>query len=896
MTLAIRKNLRLAAMMKQAGSGPLLGGARSVLRRGLRRVLPEDLRRRLLLRRQARADSRSFEAGNSWFWSHSNAHRWPEIEDRIFVLAAQDNPQLLRDFVGKTLKHYSAVHCMALSLMARSGLVRAMLRDALLSADLSASGELSRRMRQSTAFCADVMAAVAFLLSEEERRGYEKLARACLPRDRAAFNRLLDAQAMVLSDAPLPETGTVDLAPSRRPAQHRLIFTDGLTDMRRLSLLFEGADKVTLIAPANLYGRSSAIEDLALHARPAEIIVAHARSRITRFSRQYHALHEETWRAAEEILTAMEELTGAALQEARPYATLQLADTLFFPALQFAAVEDYLQAPEFDQIIIASQEVKSTASLLRYFASVPGLTEDPRLEFVTLQDQAARRSALREQVSQAFAPPETELAAVEFPRLRRGASGAGFMAEMAADLQESIAQMRRFPATEAAGKPRILYISTAVAAYNSSSAAWLAMLDRHYTQLTGFVGKDLRAFFASASAGEMPAAARVQLLAEPEASHDLLSSMAQALLDQVRRRMIREGRSPHVVKVLEENAAMIEMKALLGSYRHWFMLRGWLQLMCDEGRPPQAVVISPFRPAFAAMAAAAARHFGIPSLALEPHGLNGAYCRYCKIPTDRYGVISGYFRQAAEKDFGVPAERVDVIGAPRLTLEPGRDPVAAQQAARLALAGKNPGLSFAPDRISVTFFSQPSHQAQMAEVWQSVVTACAALPGISLLLKLHPEEGSARADMFLSIAAAAGLSDRLHLISGGATEAIEASDLVLTCYSATATEAAIMGKPVFCIASGAENYPLNQNEVYGGPLYRDAPSLQAALAAFLEDPGPARRSVARFVAEEPQFVTGPEEPLIASVDKLLNSAGALRPAAELPERLVLEGPFEVFRI
>ena len=896
MTLAIRKNLRLAAMMKQAGSGPLLGGAKSVLRRGLRRVLPEDLRRKLLLRRQAWADNRSFEAGNSWFWSHSNAHRWPEIEDRLFTLAAQQKPILLRDFVRKTLKHYSAVHCMALSLMARSGLVRAMLRDELLQADLDGKGDLARRMQRSTVFAADLLAAAAFLLTEEERRGFQKLARTRLPRERASFSRLMDAEAFVLFEAPLPDTATVDLAPSRRPAKHRLIFTDGLKDMQRLSLLFEGAEKVTLIAPANLYGRSAAVEGIRLHARPAEIVVAHARSRITRFSAQYHALHEEAWRAAEEIVAEMEDLTGGALEEARPYAVLQLADTLFFPSLQFAAVEDYLQAPEFDQIIIASQEAKASAALLRYFASVPGLAENPRIEFVALQDQSARRAAFRDQVSQAFAEPLAELPEVEFPRLRRGVSGAGFMAELAADLKEVAAAMRRFPAKQAGDKRRILYISTAVGAYNSSSAAWLSILDRNYALLTGFVGQDLRGFFASTPAEQMPAAGRIQLLAEAEAGHELLSEMAQAVLDRVRRRMILENRSPHVVKVLQESAAMVETKALLGSYRHWFLLRSWLQLMRDEGRLPEAVVISPFRPAFAAMAAAAARHFGIPSLALEPHGLTGAYCRYCKIPTDRYGVISGYFRTAAERDFGVPAGRVDVIGAPRLTLPAGRAPELAQQEARRVLAENNPGLRFDPDQVSVTFFSQPSHQAQMAEVWQSVVMACAALPRISLLLKLHPEEGSARADMFRTIAAAEGMSDRLHLISGGASEAIEASDLVLTCYSATALEATIMGKPVFCIASGDENYPLNQNEVYGGPLYRDATRLQAALAAFLEDPGPARQRAARFIGEEQQFATGPEAPLIASISKLLEGGGALRPAGELPGRLVLEGPFETYRV
>ena len=898
MSSSFQKKLRLAAMMQQLGFSAIIGKMRNPAKVVLRRLLPEDFRRRIIQKQQARADQKGFVHGNTYFWRGRASQRWPHIEARIFMLAALEDKSALQDFVRQTFESYSAAHAMALSLMARSGLTKSCLRDVLRAADGSEDGALAGRIRKSVAFAADLMSAALLLLPEYEAAKFLRLVEISHPRGPAQYQKLLKAQSYTPASEGFRFMGTIPVSPSRKPAAHRLIICDTVQNPAEISLLFEGAEKVTVIAPSNLFGKISFPEDRPLHARPAEINIAHFRSRITRFSAGYQQLHDETWHVAEEIIREAEEETGNSLGPARNYAALHLADALFFPALQIAAVEDFLQAPEYDQVVIA---IAGRQGLVRFLAGVmtdDRVRTDMRIEFVSLAPDQGRRGTMADAVDTALKKSgnSAEAASVQGAR---GIQIADLMEALEVDTRDLAGKMRSFRTDPHQGdgrKRHLLFVSTAISAYNESSVTFLDILGRHFDLVTGFVGKDVRQFFSSVPAENLPPGQSIQLLDAPVARHEILRTCMAAILERVRLRLVSENRARLSALVLEQRGSQIARDSLLGSYAMWSLWKSWIGQMKATGAPPEAVIISPMRPAFAGMAAAAAREFGIPSMALEPHGLNGTYCRYARVPTDRYGVISSYFRKEAARDLGVSADRIDIVGSPRLISDAGRDEKTAHAEAIARLEELNPGLTFDGKQKSLVFFSQPSDWKQISAVWKIIVDAMADVPGLRILLKLHPEEGQARAAGFLAIAETKNMPDRVVIVTGTAVDAIEVADLVMTGYSATAVEAAIKGKPVFCVTNGATNYPLPQHDVIGAPLFRNVDDLRQALQDFAQDPTGVLDTAQQFLRNEPQFLTGPEEPLLRSVTALIDSKSPLRPESDLPERLFLEGPFESFQI
>lgn len=284
-------------------------------------------------------------------------------------------------------------------------------------------------------------------------------------------------------------------------------------------------------------------------------------------------------------------------------------------------------------------------------------------------------------------------------------------------------------------------------------------------------------------------------------------------------------------------------------------------------------------------------------MALEAHGLNASYCRYTQVGTDRYGVVSTYFRDEASRGFGIPSERVDVIGSPRLRAPADYDVVTRRTTARAAVAEAS-GVTFAGGDILVPFFTQPSNWHQISEVWKIILSSVRDLQGVRLLLQPHPEEGPARLSGYQAIAEELGMTDRVTTVDASAIEVIEAADLVLACYSATIVEAALYRKPVFAVKDGDGDYPLNQNEVVGAPMFRDAESLRQGISAFLADPAPFHKQAEDFLAREPQLITGPEPRLVEVVDAMLSRPASenLRPPEDLPKHLFIDGPHRVFDV
>lgn len=913
-TTRLQRNVRLLNMMRQIPRHVLPEKIKAIIRNRMGRFIPTNPADRYRNHVQAKIDHRQgYLVGNQHFWEVLPTRDWKDVEERLFQLTELKRDDWVRDFLHKCL--HLGQGDSNLLLLARSGRARHVLADLLRSEDYGPDGALAARIRKSVQFSGNLAGAALYLLEAEEVAPLLERIANLYPNLPKAYHNLLDSHVLVPSSRPSFLQGTVSASPSRRPARHRLIIVDVLQDPTRLSLLFADAEKVTIFSPNDLYGKLSIADDQLLHFRPEEINIAHPRSRITRFSAQYHALHDETRQIAQEMIDELEVRGKHMLAEAAPYAALHLADKLFFQVLAAAAFEDYITANEYDQIVIASTGRIQLSDFFRGLASGIDLTNDPRIEFTMLSPSGRNRVAFVENVHRALVPTAiNQPSAPNVEALTRPLDE--ILSSSVLTTRSQTVKMRRFPvqtapavgddtvpaldgSAEVRELPRILFITTQVSAYNSSSIRYLDILSRHYNTLAGFVGTNITAFFKSLPSDILPPkAASVQLLSNATAKHHPL--LANALLDfvsQSRERLLREGRGRLSAHVMSLRAKDVALGGIQSAYLHWITLQHWFDQMAKDSRLPDLVVVSPLRPALAGMAAAAARRNGIPSLGLEPHGLNAAYCRYCLVGTDRYGVITSFFRDEAARGFAIPAERIDVIGSPRLQAPAAYDVASGSTAARKSIAENN-SITFSDNETVITFFTQPSGWEQIAGVWRIILQAVKDLPSVRLLLKLHPEEGPTRGASYMAIAEAIGMTERVHNITSTAIEAIEAADLVLACYSATVVEATLYRKPVFCVINGTGDYPLDQHKVVKAPLLRDVLSLRTEIETFIADPTPFLERAERFLAEEPQSLSGPEQPLIATIDAILSRPAAenLRTDDEMPRHLFIEGPYRVFDI
>lgn len=910
----LHHNLRLLNMMRQVPRRVLPQKIKTTLKNRLRRFIPAHPAESYRNRIQAKVDAnQGYLVGNRHFWQVLPARQWKDVETRLFALGELEREDLVRDFLRQYL--YLGQGEATLLLLARSGRTRHILADLLRHEEYGPDSAMAARLRKSVQFSGNLAGAALYLLEAEQVTPLLERIAEIYPNLPRAYHNLLDSHVLVPASQPSSLQGTVPASSTRKSARHRLIIVDTLRDPTRLSLLFADADKVTIFSPNDLYGKLPISDNQPLHFRPREITIAHPRSSITRFSAKYQALHDETRQVAQEMIDELERQGRHALAEAAPYVALHLADRLFYPVLSTAAFEDLITAEDYDQIIIAATGHVRHQDFFRSLASGVDLTSDSRIEFTALSPTGKSRAAFLENVHRAFVPtgidqpcaPNVKFMVRPLHEILSGT---------ALTICSQAARMRRFPArttpdvasdgaavveapTAAGNLPRVLFVTTQVGAYNFSSACYLDILSRHYNTLTGFVGANVHAFFKGLPPHILPPpASAVQLLSNATVrGHPLLANALLNFVAQSRERLLREGRSRICAHVMALRAEEVALMTLQGAYLHWMTLQHWFQEMADKGGLPELVVLSPLRPPLVGMAAAAARRNSIPSLALESHGLNATYCRYSLVGTDRYGVITSYFRDEAAHGFAIPAERVDVIGSPRLQAPVDYDAALAGAAARRTIADKN-AITFSENETVITFFSQPSSWEQIADVWKVILEAVRDLSSVRLLLKLHPEEGPTRIAGFMALAEAFGMGQRVHNIVSTAIEAIEAADLVLACYSATVVEAVMYRKPVFCVINGEGEYPLAQHAVVDAPLLRDAAGLRSEITAFIADPAPFLQRAEQFLEREPQILTGPERPLTETVNAILDRPMVenLRPKTELPRHLFIEGPYRVFDI
>lgn len=805
---------------------------------------------------------------------------WPRLSERLCLLA-EKAPETVPNFVRAIYQLTN--NPLVLVNLARSALSRDTLR-ATLQAELANPEHLRDRMGRSQALTSGLVGAATLLLDEQDATAYLTCATESGGSFTFTYFQLIDSYGTrLVSPQGNDLRSGLEHSGFRKPCRNRLVITASTRAPGALALLFQGAETATVMPMDDLYGRADFSEVMA-HAGACTVTVEHPRSRISRFSADYHRVHEDTREAAEVLIDQLQAAAGAAvLTEDAAYAKMVLADTLFFPCLWVASLRKLIASAEFDHVVIAlgGDSNQANERMCRMLAGIEGLAQDSRIEVVS--------TAERHNPRMLFSASLERLLGAGLPRNRpmRRPLSIG-LREFRINTDRFLDQLVPWP--DGTG-PQVLMALAQSGAYDRSSAAFCASLKGCSNLQVAFLGGNLLSF-AEVVGNQLDTRCIVAVPQEPKAPMQLLHNWLETFLADHRDRVA----TSYVADVISGEQPMIA-RELLSFLAHQWLLDGWFARLQANGTLPRVVVITPFRSMKVAAFAGVARRFGVPSIALEPHGLNASYCRYSKISTDYYGVLSRYFVKAAAEGFDIPADRCLVVGSPRLMAPRDYDLEAATRAARAQVLQEG-GPDLNAPRAVLSFFCQPSDWDQVAEVWISVLQATADLD-VCVILKTHPEETPSRVAAYLAIVEALGAQDRVVQIAGAdAVQTIEVSDIVLSGYSAAVVEAALYRRPVICVTNGDVDYPLNQHEVIDAPFCRSTPELRATVEAFLANPAPARQRAADFLKTEPQLVGNFGPHLAKAVTDIAESPrdAALRPRAEVPDSLFLDPPYTVYTV
>lgn len=674
-------------------------------------------------------------------------------------------------------------------------------------------------------------------------------------------------------------------------AHHRLIITESLEDRAAIDTLLPGAKRATLVATSDTYGQA----DVEGFRKPkgADLTVEHVRSRITRFSQDYVDLHEATADVAKRLAAGFFERSELIDPAYRQSVEVNLADYLFFTALRMKAVDFLLDDEGFDHIVLAIDNHSVKDAYIRQLAGIDRLRTDPRVELVSVSRAAASFRKFWD-VADAIRRGRELGSDLERPRIPADVIRRKYLA----DAQK---RAKKLPDVATGGhRPAYLLVTTNNAAYNKATAAYAAELRDAGGVRVVHVGAEPGSLvdLVGARASEAAPIPFTVLAPQPRAVGSLPLLVVEAVKPALAE--YQPGADATAAQAVAWGAANADLERLSRTVAMTLLqlqaVHLWFDRMAADGTLPDAVVLTPQRHSGVGAFATAARLHGVPSIAVEPHAQDANYCRYMKVGADYYGVLSDYFRDqtaASGQDggFGIPAERIRVLGSPRQVAPRGHDRTTAQPAARRELAAKH-GLALAEGQLLLGFFSQPSAWDGIRPVWSAVLEA-SRVTGSKVLLKPHPEDSSSRIQQYL---AEAGEGEVL-VFQGDVTTAIDASDLVTTTYSIVGLDATLRGAPVLALADGETAYPLDLASIVGVPVVRSATQLAEALTAFQADPRPFHERTDRFLAHESQFVDGPGPRLRQLLDEVVEQGAAgIRSAADLPTHYFLDGPHPVFPV
>lgn len=661
-------------------------------------------------------------------------------------------------------------------------------------------------------------------------------------------------------------------------ARKRLVVSDASLGADVAIRMAQNAEEVVFYNLFDLYGKMQIPAD----ALDAKISVEHPRSRIHRFSEKYAEIHRRTHAAARQLsaLIAKERILDVFFKgtvDWTSYITLEISDALFFRCLRLEALLELIDSDEFDDIVFCFGD---NGGLYRVLGALPRLFKDKRIHICSPKKAAASHAMYMDQFLEmrelASDPNWRGHKTVHSLILSAAASreqldekrllANGIAVRIAVEADKQMGRLDR--PGDYFGRPLVVandastYYSTllptlrtllierrATLAWQSSNISRLRQdLIQHSSRTDKRAIEKLSIFDMSPQKvvdDKMGKDWSKFILAYLSA--DLLEILSTAHSDLPLHYALCEGLS----SLFSENLV-----------RFGAVARGSLAIL--EKQRPNVVVLNSARKPHMTLMANAARQMGVPSLTLEAHALNANYCRFARVPTDYIGVPGPYFAGEYAAHYGIERDRCLVIGSPRFGLKPGYDLSAERQSARVSL-----GL----DGTVVTFMTQPLDRGSNLELWNWLLTAKKELAEqFSLVLKCHPEESDDQQRAYVIAAGEAGV--HIELREGDPKMLISASDLVVSRYSATLLEAAIIGVPTAVLKQVGEEHPMPYYEIIGCPVAESASDTVALIKDIVSEGTRLGLSVAAFRKANPQYYDDMDTTLLVAAADRIASEGA----------------------
>lgn len=704
----------------------------------------------------------------------------------------------------------------------------------------------------------------------------------------------------------------LDVLPANTASEmckNRLLIMDEKLLPAAIKSLSVGAEKVTLLQYKDLYGRID-LAEIQAEIPGCEIAVEHGRSRVDRFHQRYYDIHRKTLEAAETLSSdfiAKTPWVSSFIPELETFSrdlTLEISDKLFFKTLRIDGVYQAALDPIFDSVVICFGE---SFELFRLFYSDPALWTDARIK-------GCCRSRKIETVIK-FARRKAEMQ-------RRATVGSRdpILASIV-----SLEESGDLDAATAPGKAVDKYLHTA-----SSTLSGATKMRSPGKKTIAIVANDSRPYMRTSlqMATHLQSRFNVDILltqGNPKKVEEVLVNLPRdpylTAADQSQPPPVLKVAAPppdkNTTKSFSEMflvAVANSSRSLLVAHRDDLSVRVALDAMLTDGLPLavlhamgnacrvaahlnsfsySAIAVSPIRTANNTMFATVARAHGVPTIAVEPHFLNSAYCRYGTVSSDYAAVYSSYFVQEYDRFFGIPKERCYAIGSPRILQPIGYDATASRIAARKRI-GLHEG-----DPPVVAFPTQPMPSAYILAVLRMVIQAIKTLDSsVRILLKPHPEEGPGHVARYRQVILEEGASQFCYVVDVDIKDLLTASAFVLNCYSTTAIEAAVLERNVAIVGLEGVDYPMPWDEILGIPRCNNADRIAEVVSEALRPGSDVSLWSMKFKEQNPVlFDNSTFRRLADAIDDIITkgSDGIRRPE-DLSASLFVTAPFREYLV
>ncbi|WP_428427372.1 CDP-glycerol glycerophosphotransferase family protein [Pararhizobium sp.] len=689
----------------------------------------------------------------------------------------------------------------------------------------------------------------------------------------------------------------------------RLILMDEKLSPAAIKSLATGAERVTLLQYGDLYGRID-LETVQAVLPGIEIAVEHGRSRIDRFQQQYFDIHRKTLEAAEALSKSFIENSPwleqfvPGIRDFDKDLTLELSDKLFFKALRIEAVYQAVIDPAFDSVVVSFGE---SFELYRFFFSDPILWQSSRIKGCCRTQKIKTATKFSSRIA-------------EMQRRATVGSRDPILGEIAAkeDLIEINADL------EPSAKVKE-YLESAAKSNGKTTRS-----DLKARKNIAFVAHDSRAYMGTSVqiATHLNERFDVDILATQGNPANLQKAIRSAQKDPYLSGP-QEGRSLGLIKVsakvpskvIAKEFSDVFLPAVADATRRLFLshngdlsFRTTLDCMLTEGLPEtvlhvmgnaraiathlvdqnySAIAISPIRSPRNAQFATIARAVGIPSIAIEPHCLTAAYCRYGTVLSDYAAVYSDYFAEEYDRHFGIPHGRCYTFGSPRIMRPTDYSPLDSRKEARKKI-GLHEG-----DPPIIAFATQPMPAEHILAVWRMIIRAAKALDmPVRVILKRHPEEGPGHIERYRQIIADENAGNLCYVADVDIKDLLIASEVVLTCYSTTAIEAAILERNVAIVSLDGIEYPMPWHEVLGVPFCTDSGKISELVSDVLLAGPTGTTWVTNFKEANPELFDNSTFSRLAAIvdDVVAKGPQGIRTSDELPSTLFVTAPFREYLV